>query len=524
MIELRPYQAEIIGELRQATIAGRLAPCVVSPTGSGKTVMGSWIIASVQQRGNPAMVVAHRRELIWQWSLALHRANVPHDIIAPNEVKQWIICEHVRLHGANPITTGHPCKVGSIQTVHARLNSLAEYDPHVIIIDEGHHATVGSLYDAINVRWAHRIRIHLTATPERLDGLGLGIGHGGYCDELIEGKSPGWLIQNGFLCPYRLISKPCDLKSAKTIQAQEQMMNRRVITGNAVQEYQAHMSGQAAVAFCCTVKHAQDVAEQFQENGITAFAVSGKTESTERNRIISGLGNGYSKVVCSAELIGEGLDIPNIRGVIKLRPTESFALDRQQSGRGLRLFKGKENCIILDHAGNWIKHGLPDTEVKWSLEGAKKRSMRMVDITAIKTCPECFCIHEPAPMCPLCGHIYTARDRVIKHEVGRLQEIKPDPSLLIREKKARRSEQGRARSFADLVRVQFAQKLKPDHAFHIAISRGLPMSEIAEGYKEIVSEIESKLEYADGDGVRLELTKRLSDVKRALKWRLKGLV
>jgi hypothetical protein len=199
-------------------------------------------------------------------------------------------------------------------------------------------------------------------------------------------------------------------------------VDRNVITGNAVQHYRKMCSGKPAVAFCVSIKHAENVADSFRQAGYRSVAVSGKSTNEERKFALEGLRTRQLDVVCNAQLWVAGVDVPGIECIIMLRPTKSLTFYLQAIGRGLRLSAGKEYCTVLDHAGCVFEHGMPDIQREWSLEGRKKK--KKTDAPAVKQCPMCFGVHEPAPVCPMCGHIYTTIQRNSPQQVdGELVEI-----------------------------------------------------------------------------------------------------
>jgi superfamily II DNA or RNA helicase len=151
-----------------------------------------------------------------------------------------------------------------------------------------------------------------------------------------------------------------------------------VVTGDAIAEYRAKAAGKSAIAFCVTVEHAEAVAADFRAAGFRAAMVCGATPKDERDRLIAGLGGtnlaGRSlDVLTSCDLISEGLDVPSVGAVILLRPTASLILCLQQIGRGMRPKADGAPLIVLDHAGNTLRHGLPEEDREWTLDGITKQ-------------------------------------------------------------------------------------------------------------------------------------------------------
>jgi superfamily II DNA or RNA helicase len=476
MAELRDYQEDLIGRARECYVAGLWAPVIVAPTGAGKTV----IIAEVAQRsvarGTRVLILAHRRELIRQASEKLTAAGVPHGIIAPG-------C---------PVTD-HLVQVGSVQTVARRLGKPEALGYGLIILDEAHHAIAGQWAAIIQANPQAAI-LGVTATPERLDGRGLGKQAGGFFDALVLGPSIADLQGRGFLCNARVFAPASggpDMKGISKVAgdfdrgALEQVMGAKTITGDAVAHYRKYADGVPALVFCVSVRHAEGVAAKFAAAGYRAVAVSGETCTVERDAAIGGLATGAVQVLCTCDLISEGLDIPGVGCVILLRPTNSLCLHVQQVGRGLRPADNKPHLIILDHAGNTLRHGLPDEAREWSLDGRKGKPRTAI---ALKQCPACCAIHRPAKTCPECDHVYVVRPtkgRTLRRADGELTELTRtgpgefEAKLIERERrwKAMTAKQliAEATSLKDLQRMAAVRGWKKGWAWHAwSEKRGAP--------------------------------------------------
>lgn len=148
------------------------------------------------------------------------------------------------------------------------------------------------------------------------------------------------------------------------------VVDKPLITGDAIAHYQRHAYGKRAVVFCVSVEHSKHVVSSFNAAGIAAVHVDGETPTEVRDDAIKHFARGNVKIISNVELFGEGFDCPSIEAAILLRPTKSLGLYLQQIGRALRPYPGKENAIILDHSGNCLRHGLPDEEREWSLRAA----------------------------------------------------------------------------------------------------------------------------------------------------------
>jgi DNA repair protein RadD len=186
-----------------------------------------------------------------------------------------------------------------------------------------------------------------------------------------------------------------------------------VVIDAAVTEYQRICPGVPAVVFCVDIAHSKAAAERFHAAGVAAQHVDGETPATERRRAIDGLGNGALDVLCNCGLISEGVDVPNIAAAILLRPTQSPALFLQQVGRALRSAPGKEQALILDFAGNTVRHGMPDAPRQWSLDAQPRQKRRQTAASGLRRCNGCGLLNRAgAHACTECGaDLRTLRER-----------------------------------------------------------------------------------------------------------------
>jgi superfamily II DNA or RNA helicase len=228
-----------------------------------------------------------------------------------------------------------------------------------------------------------------------------------------------------------------------------EVMDKPTITGDAVQHYFKYAPGKRAIVFCVSVQHSRHVAAQFNSAGIAAVHVDGETDFEVRDRAIREFREGSIKILCNVELFGEGFDVPVLEAVILLRPTQSLGLYLQQVGRSLRPCEGKTKAVILDHVGNCQRHGLPDEERVWSLEGHTAQKKSLADSLPIRICPNCMAA-QPATVkiCKYCGTAFEIQYRTVAEQDGELKEIDPAAS-----RRLRNQEQSKCQSFEDLVEL-----------------------------------------------------------------------
>lgn len=199
-------------------------------------------------------------------------------------------------------------------------------------------------------------------------------------------------------------------------------MDKPSITGNAVEHYTRLAPDKRAIVFCCSIKHAEDVAAEFRRAGYRAEHIDGGMEDYCRDAVLYRFAKGETQVLTSCELVNEGFDLPTIEVAILLRPTKSLGLYLQQVGRAIRPMEGKARTLILDHAGNTAEHGFIDEPRTWTLDAREKKKAPEKSIP-VRVCPKCYAMHAPMPVCPKCGHVYIVAGREVQQLDGELERI-----------------------------------------------------------------------------------------------------
>lgn len=488
MITPRPYQQEVIDKLRESYKNKKKHPLIVMPTGGGKACILGFIAENAAKKGNDTLIIAHRQELIAQLSLTLCNFGLEHNLITAKSTATNIKADQFKNFGRVFYNKDSKLHVGSVQTLASRVCKLS-INPRLIIIDEQHHLKKGNQWGSIFEAYPNALGLGLTATPQRSDGVGLGVGSGGYNDDLILGAKMSWLIEQGYLAPYKVYTtaKQWDVSSVKTKRngeydekGLEELIDKPSVTGDAIAHYKKLCSGMSGVCYCTSISHSKHVTQQFIENGIPAAHVDGTMSDAERKKVFTDYADGVIKIICNQALISEGTDLESLtqrQGVtldvcIDLAPSKSLVVVMQRWGRVLRK-KPNKTAIILDHSGNVLRHSLPCADREWSLEGndKKKRESDEKDVN-IRTCQQCFHIHEPAPMCPICGFVYPIQQRSIEEVSGELVELTEQDKAEIKrkqdeEKKQKKREQGQCQTLQDFLALAESRGYKQGWAHKI---------------------------------------------------------
>lgn len=392
-MQLRQYQNELVEGVRQAWRDGYKAPCIVLGCGGGKSCIVAEIARRTTWNGKRVLFLAHRKELVDQIFKTFVRWGVMMDL----------------------------CQIGMVQTFTRRLNKLPK--PALIITDENHHSLAQS-YKRIYEHFSEIPRIGVTATPVRLNGDGLGDVN----DKLIIGVTTKWLIKNNCLAPYDYYAPDIanltglHTKMGEYVTADiEKAMIKNTVFGDVIKYYKQLAEGKKTVCYCSSVKHSMATAQAFKDAGIAAEHIDGSTPKAERDRIILNFRKGNITILCNVDLISEGFDVPDCECTILLRPTHSLTLYIQQSMRCMR-YKPNKKAVIIDHVGNYARHGMPDDDRQWSLEKKPKQSVKKLEdeiSEKVRQCPECFFTfsannNNSQNVCPHCGYIFPKAERSVK--------------------------------------------------------------------------------------------------------------
>ena len=366
-IKLFDYQEDMKERIEKAL---RLHRSVMAqmPTGTGKTYLLTAVIDSFVSN-NPmekVWIVAHRRELVSQIDETVRKF---HSYFA-----------------SNTSSLLSSVKAMSIQWLMRHYDEIEE-EPGMIVIDEAHHA-LAKTYKEMWERFPNAKFLGLTATPCRLNGKGFT----DLFDILVQSWSVPEFISKGRLATYDFVSIKSDGMTQRLIDSlqkrgadgdyqnkeMDMLLNKKPSIERLYQSLEEFGKDRKGIVYAINISHAQKITKLYQENGVKAIAIDSKTPATERQQDIEAFKKGDIQVLVNVDIFSEGFDCPDVEFVQLARPTLSLAKYLQMVGRGLRVAKGKKNCVIIDNVGLYRVFGLPSQVWNWNamFEGKLKVGKR----------------------------------------------------------------------------------------------------------------------------------------------------
>ena len=366
-IKLFDYQEDMKERIEKAL---RLHRSVMAqmPTGTGKTYLLTAVIDSFVSN-NPmekVWIVAHRRELVSQIDETVRKFH--------------------SYSASNTSTLLSSVKAMSIQWLMRHYDEIEE-EPGMIVIDEAHHA-LAKTYKEMWERFPKAKFLGLTATPCRLNGKGFT----DLFDVLVQSWDVPEFISKGRLATYDFVSIKSDSMTQRLIDSlqkrgadgdyqnkeMDMLLNKKPSIERLYRSLEEYGKDRKGIVYAINISHAQKITKLYQEHGVKAIAIDSKTPATERQQDIEAFKKGDIQVLVNVDIFSEGFDCPNVEFVQLARPTLSLAKYLQMVGRGLRVAKGKKNCVIIDNVGLYRVFGLPSQVWNWkaTFEGRLRYSRK----------------------------------------------------------------------------------------------------------------------------------------------------
>ena len=454
-----PYQDQGVRDIRSALARGNRRVLYQLSTGGGKTRVVAEIVKLAKAKGSKAILLAPRRELVYQIRDALRDEGVSAGIIMAGE-------------RPNLFADIHVCSFDTLMSRAVRRNKIQLPPADLVVVDEAHLAVADGRQEILT-RYDRARHVLVTATPARADGRGLNE----IADELVFGPTMQDLIDLGRLVPLRYFapSEP-DLRKLRTGKDGDyvekslgKVMDTPKLVGDIVENWMRLAGGSQTVVFAVNRAHSRHLAEEFKARGVRAEHLDGETEAGERADILRRVGTGETQVLCNVFVASYGLDIPSLECCVLARPTKSLTLYLQMVGRVMRAFPGKTEGLVIDHAGAVRENGFADDAHPWSLDSADTIKERMLADKQAKlepkqiVCSNCGAVFKSAHRCPRCGHEMIHPTAKLPTYEAELQEIeRPKGKETAAEKRNRTTPVEAKRQFYGELKQYASDKGKSD--------------------------------------------------------------
>ena len=430
-IKLFDYQEDMKERIEKAL---RLHRSVMAqmPTGTGKTYLLTAVIDSFVSN-NPkenVWIVAHRRELVSQIDETVRKFH--------------------SYSASNTSSLLSSVKAMSIQWLMRHYDEIEE-EPGMIVIDEAHHA-LAKTYKEMWKRFPKAKFLGLTATPCRLNGKGFT----DLFDVLVQSWSVPEFISKGRLATYDFVSIKPDGVTQRLIDSlqkrgadgdyqnkeMDMLLNKKPSIERLYRSLEEYGKDRKGIVYAINISHAQKITKLYQEHGVKAIAIDSKTPATERQQDIEAFKKGDIQVLVNVDIFSEGFDCPDVEFVQLARPTLSLAKYLQMVGRGLRVAKGKKNCVIIDNVGLYRVFGLPSQVWNWKAMfegklkvGKKKETAKEREFFLMSKVQDCIQIHPESEMMMVMSHeelLQTIKYREFVDSKGEFAIIKlPDGKMTV---------------------------------------------------------------------------------------------
>ena len=393
MIQLRDYQTKLVDEVRNSFTNKKKRVILCAPTGSGKTVMFTYIVKNAIEKGGRVLIFTHRTELLKQSSKTFANFGLTPELITANSTPDLSLSLHVSM----------------VETFNRRIEDYLLFlqSRTLIIIDEAHLESFTKLLPYFSPQ---TYVIGATATPYR---KGKQNSLSDFYNAMIQNVDTPDLIRDGYLSDSITYGVNIDMKNLKKKGDDydtEQYYQENKIYEGVVTNYKRLTPNKKAIVFASNVNSSKQVCFQFNCNGIKAKHIDGNTPENERISILEWFANTPNAVICNCGILNAGYDQPDIEVVILYRATTSLPLFLQMCGRGSRVTPTKNKFTILDFGNNVSRHGYWEDARIWSLHKEVKKAKKAELMKSCKNCEALIPIRSLE--CKFCGYIYKPKSKV----------------------------------------------------------------------------------------------------------------
>ena len=425
-MELRGYQQIAVNAVYDYLRKSDLNPCVVLPTGAGKSIVIAKIVTdAVTLWQGRCLILAHVKELLEQ-----------------NAAKIAALCPEIDIGifsaGLNSRETKERVIIAGIQSVYDKAAQLGSFD--LVLIDEAHlippdgDGMYRSFLDDMKKINPNIRLIGMTATPYRLKG-GLICRKENLLNEVCCEIGVRELIVAGYLSKlrskngkYKADLDNLHIRGGEFVaeDVEKAMDNERLVTAACREIAELCKDRKKVLIFASSIDHCRHIAETIREQTHEECGiVTGHTPKLERAEILDrfrgitqknlfGEAKPELKYLVNVGVLTTGFDAPAIDCVAILRPTNSAGLYYQMVGRGFRLSPdtGKTDCLILDYGGNIMRHGPVDMIRITENPGRKGNGG-----APVRECPQCQSVFPAGrTACPDCGYEFPREERELRHD------------------------------------------------------------------------------------------------------------
>lgn len=403
---LRPDQTAAIGMLREAVGHGQRRIVLMAPTGAGKTVIAADMVQKARAKQKRVLITVPMISLVDQTIEALGAQGI-RDVGV-------IQAQHQMTDPTQPV------QVASVQTLQHRVVPPSD----LVIVDETHKWFRFYEQWFQQPAWQNVPVIGLSATPWTR-------GLGAYYGKLIIANTIAEMIQQGLLAPFRVFAPTHpDLKDVRTVAGDYhegdlfEVMRPAKLVADIVESWKKLASGRPTVCFAVNRAHAAQIAKEFETAGVPSAYMDCETPLLERSRVRMKVKTGEVKVVCNVDIIGLGVDWPEVSCISYARPTRSEMRYVQNIGRGLRVSPGKKDLLIIDHSDTTLRLGFVSDIHHDELDDGKSKLSSEPVVQLPKECPQCHYVKPPRmAVCPNCGYEAKYQPPTLKPKEGELKEL-----------------------------------------------------------------------------------------------------
>src|SRR5665213_9841 len=407
---LRADQGAGVSKLREMVGQGERRIVMMAPTGFGKTVVTADLVRRARSKGKRVLVTVPALSLVDQTYEMLGAQGVTEVGI--------IQAQHQNTDPSQPV------QLASIQTLQRR-PSIPQAD--LVIIDEIHKWFRFYEKWLRDPAWVNVPIIGMSATPWTR-------GLGAYFGKMVVANTVKDMIEAGTLSRFRVFApNHPDLKGVRTVAGDyhegdlHERMGESKLVADIVMNWKYLAEGRRTVCFAVNRAHAEQISKEFEAAGVPSGYMDCDTPIMERASIRARLQAGRIKVVCNVDVIGLGVDWPEISCIIYARPTKSEMRYVQNIGRGLRTMPGKDDLIIFDHSDTTLRLGFVSDIHRDGLDDGKPRTVTEKVVQLPKECPKCHYLKPPRmALCPVCGTIAEHHAKPIHTAAGELVEMNGD--------------------------------------------------------------------------------------------------